>query len=218
VIEEEIVGIVLPRGTRAGRLAYPSEAPPTALVLVAPPDASLGGGVDNPVVLALVRGAARGGAAAVCWEDPGEGTSPSSLAGSVETAAGVRAWLAAQSPRHSSLPVMHAGYSRGALVAMLSRRDGAAQLAVAPPLPGGLCVAPVASGRMTVVFPEVDFSAPPTERARLLEELGSERVDVVTLAGEDHFLRDSLGLLEDLACNWVRAYSGPPSPHASSLL
>jgi hypothetical protein len=121
VLREEAV--TLRSGALAidGRLAVPAGA--TRAAVVCHPHPQYGGAMDNPVVVAVTDHLARAGIAALRFDFRGVGRSEGAYGGGVGEAEDARAAVAFVRERTGLGSVTLAGYSFGALVALLAGHD-----------------------------------------------------------------------------------------------
>ena len=169
------------------RLARPAGA--TRAAVICHPHPLYGGSMDNNVVAALAAACREAGCATLCFNFRGVGASDGGYGDFRGECDDARAAIAFLRERTGDLPVVLAGYSFGAMVALgVGAEQPAVRriIAVAPPLAMGEVAA--APGRPTLLLAgDRDSYCPPaalTAFAATLADGSRARV----LAGADHFL------------------------------
>lgn len=240
MICEELVRVATGGSALAARIAYDDGAEPAALVLVAPPHPLLGGTADNPAVLALMEGCAEAGALAMTWEyaiassdiDPSEVASrraafwddPSDMRGymaEISEAQCCIAWMRARCFAAPDSPLLFAGYSFGGALVLAAAPAESPVLAVSAPVEALPRERPVASDRLSLVWPREDVAASDRAIDAFLHANAARVRLVLRLGSDDHFLRGSSDVLRGIARDWAQresAHSSASMPHASSLL
>jgi alpha/beta superfamily hydrolase len=163
---------------------------PWAAAVVCHPHPLYGGNMHNNVVDALVRAMAGAGAAVVRFDFRGVGQSEGTHGGGQEERLDVVAAIDAVAPLAGDGPVLLAGYSFGALVALTvadPRLDG--WLAVAPPLATaepGTVLAGTDHRPKLVLAPEHDQYTSPLAMTEATAAWTATTIEPVPMA--DHFL------------------------------
>ncbi len=182
--DELHVSIPFACGSLSGRLA--SATAPDFSAVVCHPHPAYGGHMYNNVVLAVRDGFAAANAAVLRFDFRGVGSSDGESAGGSEEVADVLAAAAWIEERHPGVPLVLAGYSFGAVMALRAAASRAchALLLVAPPpamLAAGELLAP--SVPTTIITGDRDAFCPLTE----LHEATGGRLPTTVVAGADHF-------------------------------
>jgi len=125
-----------PAGALEGVLEQPVDQEPAAIAVICHPHPLHGGTLHNKVAFTLARVLLRGGAAALRFNFRGVGASEGRHAagpGEIEDAAAAVGWL---SDRWPGRPLMLAGFSFGAMVALgcAQAKEPAMLVTVAPPV------------------------------------------------------------------------------------
>lgn len=183
--DELHVSIPFACGSLSGRLA--SAAAPDFVAVVCHPHPAYGGHMYNNVVLALRDGLAAANAAVLRFDFRGVGSSDGASAGGSEEVADVLAAATWIEERHPNVPLVLAGYSFGAVMALgaAASRPCRGLLLVAPP------PAMLAAGELlevgvptAIVSGDRDGFCPLTD---LHEATGGGRLPTTVIAGADHF-------------------------------
>jgi alpha/beta superfamily hydrolase len=179
-------------------------AEPWAAAVVAHPHPLYGGDRTSPVVDAVARAVHGAGAAAVRFDFRGVGRSE----GEYDDGVGERLDVAAAVDLAAQLagdgPLLVAGYSFGALVALnVTDPRITAWLAVAPPLT--MAPRPLAAGDhrpKLLLVAEHDQFCPPGSAAAAVEGWSNTALDTITMA--DHFLGGRTEAVGDAAARFLR--------------
>jgi uncharacterized protein len=183
---------------------------PWAAVAMCHPHPLYGGDMHNIVVEAVVRALAAAGVAALRFNFRGVGRSDGQHGEGREERLDAAAALDTVAPLAGDGPLVLAGYSFGAVVALsVSDPRLAGWFVVAPPLstaePGAL----VASGDhrpKLVVAPEHDQFTPPEAIRAATATWAATTVEPLPMA--DHFLAGRTGPVADAAVAFVRSLAG----------
>ena len=236
----EHVHIAAPNFASKGILAYPEAAIACGRILVSCPHPMLGGTLDNPVVLAILRGTARAGFAALAWNYRARAEAlgqteldelrarfwddhrlAESSAFDVDDARDVYEWFRGLALGCSEEISGLAGYSYGGIVGLLLANDRLPVFAVSPPLRALSGPAPL-SAASRIVLAEEDFAVTDDE---LFHATGQTRTSdrIVTIAGSDHLFVEHADAIAEAAFEWASALtqsssSAPSDCQASSLL
>jgi alpha/beta superfamily hydrolase len=178
---------------------------PWGAAVVAHPHPLYGGDRTNPVVEAVTRALHAGGAAAVRFDFRGvgrsEGEHDDGVGERLDVAAAVE--LAAQLAGDG--PLLVAGYSFGALVALnVTDPRITAWVAIAPPLT--MAPRPLAAGdhrAKLLLVAEHDQFCPPVKAAAAAEGWSNTTLDTITMA--DHFLGGRSGAAAERAAAFAQA-------------
>ncbi|HEX9258626.1 MAG TPA: alpha/beta hydrolase, partial [Acidimicrobiales bacterium] len=172
--------------------------------VVCHPHPLYGGDMHNPVVLALVRAFVAAGFAAVRFDFRGVADSGGEHDGGQAERLDALAALELVEPLAQGGPLVMAGYSFGAMVALdVVDPRLAAWVAVAPPLAVRQS-APLAAGdhRPTLlVVPEHDQFSPPVAARQLAAGWPSMRVEEIAMA--DHFLVGRTAAVAEVVSRFV---------------
>ncbi len=163
---------------------------PTRAAVICHPHPLYGGSMDNNVVDALARACVAAGCVTLRFNFRGVGASDGGYGDFTGECDDARAAVAFVRERAGDLPVVLAGYSFGALVALTVGRDAppvSRIIAVAPPL-AMAGSAPLAGAKETLlVAGDADSYCPPPALAQARDTLG-QRGGVRIVSGADHFL------------------------------
>lgn len=168
------------------RLTAPAGA--TAAAVICHPHPLYGGSMDNSVVAALEESCRAAGCATLCFNFRGVGESDGgygNVSGECDDAAAAIAFLRA---RLGDLPIVLAGYSFGAMVALqVAGRETAVTrvIAVAPPLAIGEMAVPAQP--TLLLAGDRDTYCPPSAADPFAARLAAGSATRI-LAGADHFL------------------------------
>jgi uncharacterized protein len=182
---------------------------PWGAAVVCHPHPLYGGDMRNNVVDALVRALSGAGVATVRFDFRGVGRSGGEHGDGETERLDVVAAIEAVAPLAGDGPVLLAGYSFGAAVA-LSVADPrlSAWFAVAPPLAGrrGL-IASTDHRPKAIQAPEHDQFTPPAAMEEAVASWPATTVEVVPMA--DHFLAGATGVVAERAVAFVRTLAEP---------
>jgi len=189
--------------TLRGELLLPPA--PVAAAVVCHPHPLYGGNMDNIVVEAMVRALAAAGAAALRFDFRGVRQSDGEHGGGADERLDVAAAVDAVAPLAGDGPLLLAGYSFGALVA-LSVTDPRidAWYAVAPPLAGvtpGAVLAAADHRPKLVEAAEHDQYTPPAAMAAATADWVATTVETVPMA--DHFMAGATSIVAERAVAFV---------------
>jgi alpha/beta superfamily hydrolase len=180
-----------------GELVAPDDAPWGAAV-VCHPHPLYGGDMRNNVVEALVRGFASAGLAALRFDFRGVGRSGGEHGGGVDERLDALAALEAVAPLAGDGPVMLAGYSFGADVALaVDDPRLTAWVTVAAPLASPRLVAGPDLRPKHLFVPEHDQFRPPAKAEEAVADWVATTLEVVPQA--DHFLAGASRFLAERA-------------------
>ncbi|MGD9702430.1 MAG: alpha/beta hydrolase [Acidimicrobiia bacterium] len=189
-------------------LALP--AAPRGAVAIAHPHPQFGGDRLNPVVDALFRSLPAAGFAALRFDFRGVGNSEGTHGEGVDERLDMAAAIDAVAPFALDGPLVAAGYSFGALVALqVADPRLSAWVAIAPPL-GTMPADPVAAGdhRPTyVLVPAHDQFTTPEAVAQRTAGWQNTTVEVVEMA--DHFFGGRAGVVALEVVAFVSRLAGP---------
>jgi alpha/beta superfamily hydrolase len=178
---------------------------PWAAAVVCHPHPLYGGDMHNTVVDALVRALGRAGVATVRFDFRGVGRSEGTHGGGLEERLDVVAAIDAVAPLAGDGPLLLAGYSFGAMVALTvadARLDG--WFAAAPPL-ATTPPAPLLAGTdhrpKLIAAPEHDQYTPPAAVAEATAAWANTTIVPVAMA--DHFLAGRAGVVADQAVAFI---------------
>ena len=210
--------VSFPSGDRTleGLLHLPREgraAAPAAGVAVCHPHPLYGGDMHNNVVVALCRALAERGVVALRFNFRGVGASGGVHSrGSGERSDALAALDYLRSlPEVDSSRIALAGYSFGAIIALLAGQGVRAVAAVSPP------AAHVRLSEINVTCPVLmavgdrDDIAPADAVARLAASLGPSAEHAV-VSGADHFWAGSEDRLAPLVCDFLARHLSPSAP------
>jgi alpha/beta superfamily hydrolase len=187
----------------AGELARAATA--TGAAVVCHPHPLYGGDMHNHVVEAIVGGLATAGATTLRFDFRGVGRSQGRHGGGVDERLDVAAAIDAVAPFAGHGPLLLAGYSFGALVALEvidERVDG--WFAVAAPIGDGAVPLAAADHRpKTLLVPAHDQFAPPDVIER--RTAGWVATERTTVPMADHFLAGGSARVADAAAAAFRA-------------
>jgi alpha/beta superfamily hydrolase len=226
-IVEERVRFAAGEGVElAGTLTYSEQGATWARILLCCPHPFLGGTPDNPVVLALAAGFARAGAAVLAWEYRTLAQDASleerealreafwrdhrvDVERSDDLADARRSldWLARLDLGDASAeaPLMVAGYSYGAALALLIAGEDKPAFVVSPPVRALPAAWTLKNPRVACVVAEDDLAVSPQEIDALLRRSSADFAERQTLPG-DHFFRETTGEIERLAEAWLASH------------
>jgi alpha/beta superfamily hydrolase len=182
--DELRVSIPFSAGSLSGRLA--AAVAPSLAAVVCHPHPAYGGHMYNNVVLALRDGFAAANAAVLRFDFRGVGSSDGESAGGAEEVDDVLAAAAWMSESHPGVPLVLAGYSFGAVMALRAARPEEVRglLLVAPPT--AMLAADelgLAAMTMLIVVGDRDGFCPLAD----LHALTADRVPTSVIHGADHF-------------------------------
>jgi len=224
IVEEEVRISLSHGGSLRGVLRYDEAGVPRGKVLLCCPHPFLAGTPENPVLVALGDGLARGGLASLAWEYASREESlgvgggdeqrlaflrdhrvEASGLGDLEDAAHVIAWLEDLRLGGGEECVGIAGYSYGGALALMLARTKQAALAVSPPLRALPAEQRLAADSVLVLIAESDLAVSPEERDAWLATVEGGPVAIETLPATDHFFRNALEELRTRAACWARS-------------
>lgn len=188
-------------GSLSGRLV--AAVAPDLAVVVCHPHPGYGGHMYNNVVVALRDGFAAANNVVLRFDFRGVGSSDGESAGGTEEVGDVLAAAAWLEERHPGVPLVLAGYSFGAVMALRAAASHPcrALLLVAPPpallAPGELLASAVP---VSVVSGDRDGFCPLAE----LHEATGGRLPTTVIAGADHFFSGFEDEVRDAAAAFAR--------------
>jgi alpha/beta superfamily hydrolase len=191
--------------TLRGEILLPPS--PQAAAVMCHPHPLYGGNMDNVVVDAVVRALAAAGTAALRFDFRGVRQSDGQHGGGADERLDVAAALDAVAAFTGDGPLLLAGYSFGALVALAvtdPRLDG--WYAVAPPLAGtapGSILAASDHRPKLVEAAEHDQYTPPEAMAAATAGWAATTVETIPMA--DHFLAGDTAVVAERAVAFLRA-------------
>lgn len=196
----DTIGIDTSDGERLSADVVRPEGTVRAVAVVAHPHPLYGGDRFNTVVQALARGLASVGVASICFDFRGAGGSSGEHDKGRAERLDVRAAVDAALALEPGVPLLVCGYSFGAMTVLgTSVPEAAAIVVVAPPLgamalpdgPSSASGAPACP--VLVLAPQHDQFAPPDAVRAAVADWPA--VELVELAGTDHFCNGSMGLV-----------------------
>lgn len=199
--------IVFPSGPLRLEARLDRPPAPTRSAVICHPHPLYGGSMDNNVVAALADACLAAGCLTLRFNFRGVGGSDGGYGEFSGECDDARAALAFVSTHADGLPVVMAGYSFGALVALTVGVDTPAVqrlIAVAPPL-AMAPHAPLAGAKETLLIAgDRDSYCPPAALAQAGERL-AQRGTVRVIAGADHFLVGREGEIEQAVAAFLAA-------------
>jgi uncharacterized protein len=205
--EQKHIAIPLPgsEGLALDGIFVRGEGPEPAGAVIAPPHPLYGGSMHSPVVDEVAHACRKGGYATVCFDWRGVGASGGAPSGEAPVAEADYAAALEHLEETVPGPLLAAGYSFGAAVAVRSaaRHPRVRRLVLVAPPPSLLDADALAAfrGSVLVVVGDRDAFAPVAEVEAALGS--SPRRSLVVVAEADHFFGVGLAALGRAVADWL---------------